>query len=77
MALLRYFKPRDGLPDLQGSLSLSVPSQPIARTYREVEVVIYSQVEGMKRGPYVRYSPEERAKVTQYACHHGIAVAAR
>ena len=53
MALLRYFRPRDGLPDLQGSLSLSVPLQPIARTNREVEEAIYSQVEGMKRGPYV------------------------
>ena len=35
-----------------------------------------AQCEG-KCGPYVRYSPEEHAKIGQYAYHHDIAVAAR
>ena len=76
MALLRYLKPRDGLPDPKGSLSLSVPSQAIARANREVQEAMNSKGR-KKRGPYGRYSPDERAEIGQYACDNGIAAAAR
>ena len=36
-SILRYFKPRDGLPDPNGSLSASLPSQAIAAVNREVK----------------------------------------
>ena len=75
MALLRYLKPRDGLPDPKGSLSLSVPSQVIARANREVQEVMNSKG-GKKRGPYGRYSPDEHAEIGQYVCDHGVATAA-
>ena len=38
--ILRYFKPRDGLPDPNGSLSASLPTQAIAAVNREVERTI-------------------------------------
>ena len=76
MALLRYLKPRDGLPNPKGSLSLSVTSPVIARANREVQEAITSK-EGKKRGLYERYSPEEHAEIGQYTCHHGIAVVER
>ena len=37
MALLKYLRPKDGLPDPKGSLSLSMPSQAIAEANRQVE----------------------------------------
>ena len=41
-SILRYFKPRDGLPDPNGSLSVSLPSQAIAAVNREVERTIHA-----------------------------------
>ena len=40
MALLRYLKPRDGLPDPRGSLSSAMPSQAIAQANREVQEAV-------------------------------------
>ena len=37
MSLLRFFKPKDGLPDLTGALSTSVSSAAIAQANREVQ----------------------------------------
>ena len=71
MALLRYLKPRDGLPDLRGSLSSLMPSQAIAQANREVQEAIQSDT------PYKKYSPTVRAEIGKYACHHGVAAAAR
>ena len=75
MALLRYLKPRDGLPDPRGSLSSSMPSQAIAQANCEVQEAIQS--DKGKRGPYKKYSPTVRAEIGKYACHHGVAAAAR
>ena len=75
MALLRYLKPRDGLPDPRGSLSSSMPSQAIAQANREVQEAIQS--DKGKRGPYKKYSPTVRAEIGKYAYHHGVAAAAR
>ena len=76
MALLRFFKPVDGLPDPKGSLSISLPSGAIASANREVLELSASEV-GKKRGPYKKYSPEERFEIGQYASNHGITAAAR
>ena len=54
-SILRYFKPRDGLPDPNGSLSASLPSQAIDAVNREVERTI-DAAKGKKRGPYIRSS---------------------
>ena len=39
MALFRYFKLGDGLPDPKGSLSLAIPSRAISIANREVTEV--------------------------------------
>ena len=71
MSLLRNLKPRDGLPDPNGSLSQSVPSLAIAAVNEEVKKV----KSGVKRrGLYRRYTPEKR--LDRYASEHSIMVAA-
>ena len=53
MALLRYFKQRDGLPDPKGSLTLAIPSRAISIASREVTEATPGD---KKRGPYKKYS---------------------
>ena len=74
MALLRYLNPKDGLPDPKGSLSQSVPSRAIAAANEEVT---RARSGVKKRGPYRRYTPEERMEIGRYASNHGITAAAR
>ena len=76
MALLHFFKPVDGLSNPKGSLSISLPSLAIASANREVLELSTSEV-GKKRGPYRKYSPEERFEIGQYTNNHGITAAAR
>ena len=59
MALLRYLQPRDGLPDLRGTLCLCLPSQAIAEASWEVQEATSSTKR--KRGSYKRYSASVRA----------------
>ena len=64
MALLRYFKKRDGLPDPKGSLSHTIPSRAISMANSEVTEATTGD---KKRGPYKKYSPEERCRMGRYA----------
>ena len=73
MALLKYLVPKDGLPDPKGSLSQSIPSRAIAAANDEVTKATSGAMN--KRGPYRRYSPEERMEIGRYASDHGISVA--
>ena len=50
-SILEFFKPKDGLPDPQGSLSRAISSEAIEMVNREVENVHAKKV----RGPYKRY----------------------
>ena len=70
MALLRYLKPVDGLPDPRGSLSSSIPTQAIAEANKEVQKAILSEAGG-KRGAYQQYSSTVRSDIGKYACQHG------
>ena len=57
MSIRRFFRPKDGLPDPRGSLSLSVPSEVIALANREVKRFLASETEtGKKRGQYKRWA---------------------
>ena len=49
--ILEFFKPKDGLPDPQGSLSRAISSEAIEMANREVENVHAKKV----REPYKRY----------------------
>ena len=73
MALLRYMRPVDGLPDPRGQLSSTLSSSSIAETNRLVKEVMKEQ----KRGPYKTYSPSMRSEIGKYACEHGVASTAR
>ena len=75
MSLSRYLKPKDGLLDPRGTLSLSIPAAAIAQTNKEVQRATSS--EKQKRGPFKKYSACLRAEIGKYASHHGVAAASR
>lgn len=75
MALLRYLKPIDGLPDPRSSLSSRIPSVAIQEANEEVRQAQASQKK--KRGPYKQYSPKLCLGIGKYACQHGVSAAAR
>ena len=49
--------------------------QAIAQANEEVQEAIRTEKEN--HGPYKKYSPTVRAEMGKYACHHGMAAAAR
>ena len=61
MALLRYFRPVDSLPDPNAPLSSSLDLQAISSANDEVRKVL--QCSTGKHGPYQKYSPKMRAKI--------------
>ena len=61
----QYFKPRDGLPDYKGLLSLAITLWAISIANREVTEVTTAD---KKRGPYKKYSSEERCQIAHYTC---------
>jgi hypothetical protein len=54
MSLRQYLKPRDGLPDANGSLSTSVPPRAITNANKEVTKVLKEMQtsQNKKRGVY-------------------------
>ena len=53
MSIRQYFAPSDGLPDVSGSLSGSIPSRAIARANREVARVL-NTTKKTERDSYAR-----------------------
>ena len=51
MSILRYFKPKDSLPDPKGSLSASMSSEAIASANGEVQEAMASSCVFMKTPP--------------------------
>ena len=70
----RYLKQTSGPNQLA-----KVPSAAIAEANREVEVLQEAQKSqvGWKRGPYYRFTQEERAEIGKYAAELGAAAAVR
>ena len=75
MALLRYLRPIDGLPDPKGPPSFKLPSAAIANANHHVQEAIHNGKQ--KRGSYNSYSPIMRSDTGKYACQHGVASAAQ
>ena len=65
MALLRYMRPVDGLPDPRGQLFLTLPSSSIAEANRLVQEVT-KEAAKQKREPYKTYSPTVRSEIGKY-----------
>ena len=59
------------------NLSARIPSAAIAEANREVQVLQEAQKSGQKRGPYYRFTQEERLEIGKYAAQNGTAAAVR
>ena len=77
MALQKYLRPLNGLSDPKGSLSSRIPSAAIAGANRLISETRKEETEKKKCGPYKIYSATVRIEIAKYACHHGVASAAR
>ena len=76
MALYRYFRPADGVLDSKGPLSGTIAPSVLAEVNKEVKSVAGAQKK--KRGLYLFFTPEEKARVAQYAGGiHGVRAAIR
>ena len=79
MALYRYFKVHSAdsiLPDPRGPLSKKVPSTAIASANEEVKSVV-QQPAKRARGPYTKFTAEQRATIGKRAAEHGVAATVR
>ena len=76
MALLKYLRPEPShrIVDPHGPLSAVVPSRVLNKVDKELKS---STIEKKKRGPYLSFTPEEKAKVAEYASSHGVHAALR
>ena len=72
-----YLRSLNSLPDPKCPLSSRIPSAAIAEANRLVNETRKEETETKKRGPYKKYSPSVRLQIAEYACHHGVASAAR
>ena len=57
MALRKYLRPLNGLPDPKGPLSSRIPSAAIAEANRLVSKTRKEETETKKCRPYKKYSP--------------------
>ena len=76
MALLKYLKPVDGLPDPKGSLTAAMSSAAIAEANKEVQKAIRAASSTSKRGPYFKMDSSLRCEIAKYAGYHGAAESA-
>ena len=68
MALLRYLKPVDGLPDPRRSLTSPISAQAIAEANKEVQKAMsQSSATGKKRGNYKKYTATQRSEIGKYS----------
>lgn len=77
MALYQYFKANSDakLPDLWGPLLREVPLTSTASANGKVRRVL--QLQQTKRGPYMKFTPEQKAEIGKRAAKHGIAATIR
>ena len=54
MSLLKYFRRKEGVPDPEGPLSLSISSRAISLANREVQQELRRDKNPKKRGPYLK-----------------------
>lgn len=81
MSLHRYFKPspkgsKSDLPSPFGPLSKNVPSSSIESANNYVRDVL-TTMEHSRRGTYQKYTAKDKARIAEYAIHHGTSAAVR
>ena len=83
MSLCAYFQKtsKSCLPNPRGPLSKQLPSSCIESANNHVEEVAKQTTtegaKGRKRGPYIEYTPKDRAEVANYTTLHGTSAANR
>ena len=75
MALYRYFRPADGVLDYKGLLLSAIAPSVLAVVNKQVRSVASAQTQ--KRGSYLFFISEEKARVAQYTGVHGVRAAIR
>ena len=75
MALLKFFKLKDRLPDNIGTSVIS--RKEVEAANKEVTNALQSAAENGRRGKYNSYTPEQRAKIGKYAAENGPTNAAK
>ena len=78
--LFKYFKREASLPSPSGPLSQKMPSSMIQAANDSVSSVVSTAgdgSDGKKRGPYVKLSSEDKARIANYAVTHGTSAAIR
>uniref|UniRef100_A0A1X7SY85 DDE-1 domain-containing protein n=1 Tax=Amphimedon queenslandica TaxID=400682 RepID=A0A1X7SY85_AMPQE len=75
MALFKYFKKSSLLPNPEGPLSDRMPSKAILSANREVESLVMTEdcpvMPPKKRGAYLNYTDEEKARIAKRAAEFG------
>ena len=74
MALFKYLRPVDNLPDPNGPFSTVIHFSDTAEVNRQVRAV---EQQPKKRGEYSKHSTEEKAAIGKYASENGVAAAVR
>ena len=79
MALWKYFKQEVKilLPLPTGSLSSVISLGRIVTANKEVQRVMDTINDGLKRGLYEHFDVEERAQICRYAADHGVVAVVR
>ena len=75
MSLYHYCRPADDVLDSKGPLSRTIAPSILAEVNKEVKSVTVAQKK--KRGSYLSFTPEEKARVAQYGSVHGVRAAMR
>ena len=77
--LFKYFKREASLPSPSGPLSQKMPSSMIQAANDSVSSVVAegNGSDGKKRGPYVKLSSKDKARIGNYAVTHGTSAAIR
>ena len=74
MSLYKYFKSVDisaSVSDLKRPLSDHLPTASIAEGNKEVLKAVAEAKEPQKKGPYIKFTPEYKAKVVKFASING------
>ena len=78
MALFKYFKKATSLPNPEGPLSDRMPPAAIYSPNKEVQDLVIkgdhsnSSSHSRKRGPYLSYTEEEKARIAKRAAEFGV-----
>jgi len=74
MALFRYLRPVDSVLDPHGPLLNAVPRGVIEEVNQELKK---AETQPRKRGRYLFFTAEEKAKVARYGSSHGVLAAVK